>query len=104
MSDADKSKISNLKAIALSYDDPNTLPKVLASGEAGLAKLIIEIATSSNIPVQENKELVSLLESQKRGPVVSPKALKILSEIVAFLYHTDKQWKERHANFENSLG
>ena len=78
-----------LKAIALAYKEPDSLPSVLVSGTDELARLIIEIARNSEIPIQENRELVSLLDKQKSGPIVSPKALKVLSEVVAFLYHTD---------------
>ena len=85
------SAVSNnaLKAFALAYKEPDCLPAVLASGQDALARLIIEIARNANVPVQENQELIALLDKQRHGPIVSPKALKVLSEVVAFLYHTD---------------
>ena len=84
-----------LKAIALGYKEKKSLPTVLASGQDELARLILEIARNADIPIQENKELVSLLEKQKPGPIVSPRALKVLAEVIAFLYHSDRLWKEK---------
>lgn len=78
------------KAIALAYKEPDALPSVLASGNDELARLIVEIAMNAEIPVRENKELISLLDKQKSGPIISPRALKVLSEVLAFLYHTDR--------------
>lgn len=94
---------SPLKAIALAYDDPDKLPRVLASGNDELARLIIEIAKSAEIPIQENKELISLLEKQKSGPIVSARALKVLAEVIAFLYHTDNVWKKGNLNSAAAL-
>lgn len=86
-----------LKAIALGYKSSESMPTVIASGQDELARLIVEIARSSDIPIQENKELVSLLEKQKPGPILSPRALKVLAEVIAFLYQSDKLWKEKQA-------
>lgn len=92
-----------LKAIALSYDDPAHLPKVLASGQDALARIILEIAAQTQIPVERNEQLVELLDKQKPGPVISQPALKVLSEVIAFLYHTDSQWKAKHGDLRPVL-
>ena len=92
-----------MKAIALSYDDPSRLPQVLASGNDELARLIIEIARNAEIPIKENKELVALIEKQKSGPIISSKALKVLAEVIAFLYHTDNLWKQKHSKLASVL-
>ena len=85
-----------LKAIALAYEDPTKLPMVLASGQDALARLILQIAEDQNIPVQQNKELVALLDKQSSGPILSTKALKVLSEVIAFLYHSDSLWRTQN--------
>ena len=86
-----------LKAIALAYDNPDCLPQVLASGNNELARLIIEIAKNAEIPITENRELVSLLDQQREASIVSSKTLKVLAEVIAFLYHTDSLWKKNHS-------
>ena len=86
---------NGFKAIALAYKEPDALPSVLASGNDELARLIVEIALNAEIPIHENKELVSLLDKQRSGPIVSARALKVLSEVLAFLYHTDRIVNDR---------
>lgn len=83
--------------MALEYSDPQKIPKVLVSAEDALARMIVEIAENEEIPVQENKALISALGEQKAGPIISEKALKILAEVIAFLYHADQHCKMHKA-------
>jgi len=72
-------------AVALSYDGENA-PKVTAKGYDDIAQQIIELAQKHNVPLSENKELVSLLATLELGEEI-PEALYLaIAEIIAFAY------------------
>jgi len=72
-------------AVALRYDGENT-PKVTAKGYDDIAQQIIELAQKHNVPLNENKELVSLLATLELGEEI-PEALYLaIAEIIAFAY------------------
>lgn len=79
-----KSSESSL-AVALRYDGENA-PKVTAKGYDDVAQQIIELAQKHNVPLSENKELVSLLATLELGEEI-PEALYLaVAEIIAFAY------------------
>jgi len=72
-------------AVALRYDGENA-PKVTAKGYDDIAQQIIELAQKHNVPLNENKELVSLLATLELGEEI-PEALYLaIAEIIAFAY------------------
>jgi len=72
-------------AVALRYDGENA-PKVTAKGYDDIAQQIIELAQKHNVPLSENKELVSLLATLELGEEI-PEALYLaIAEIIAFAY------------------
>ncbi len=72
-------------AVALKYDGENA-PKVTAKGHSDIAGQIIELARKHNVPLTENKELVSLLATLELGEEI-PEALYLaVAEIIAFAY------------------
>ena len=72
-------------AVALKYDGENA-PKVTAKGSQEIAEQIIELAKKHNVPLTENKELVSLLATLELGEEI-PEALYLaVAEIIAFAY------------------
>jgi len=72
-------------AVALRYDGENA-PKVTAKGYDDVAQQIIELAQKHNVPLSENKELVSLLATLELGEEI-PEALYLaVAEIIAFAY------------------
>ncbi len=72
-------------AVALKYDGKNA-PKVTAKGRSDIAEQIIELARKHNVPLTENKELVSLLATLELGEEI-PEALYLaVAEIIAFAY------------------
>lgn len=72
-------------AVALKYDGINA-PKVTAKGSHELAQQIIELAQKHDVPLSENKELVTLLASLELGEEI-PEALYLaIAEVIAFAY------------------
>lgn len=72
-------------AVALQYDG-ETAPKVTAKGTNEIAEQIIALAKKHDIPLTENKELVTLLSSLELGEEI-PEALYLaVAEIIAFAY------------------
>jgi len=72
-------------AVALHYDGENA-PKVTAKGSDDIAQQIIELAKKHNIPLSENKELVSLLATLELGEEIPEVLYLAIAEIIAFAY------------------
>lgn len=72
-------------AVALKYDGENT-PKVTAKGSHELAQQIIELAKKHNIPLSENKELVTLLATLELGEEIPEILYLAIAEVIAFAY------------------
>ena len=72
-------------AVALKYDGKNA-PTVTAKGVDEIAEQIIAIAKKFQVPLTENRELVSLLSTLELGEEI-PEALYLaVAEIIAFAY------------------
>lgn len=72
-------------AVALRYDGENA-PKVTAKGADDIAQQIIELAKKHNVPLSENKELVSLLATLELGEEIPEVLYLAIAEIIAFAY------------------
>lgn len=72
-------------AVALKYDGKNA-PKVTAKGSQELAEQIIELAKKHNIPLTENKELVTLLSTLELGEEIPEMLYLTVAEVIAFAY------------------
>lgn len=72
-------------AVALKYDGENA-PVVTAKGSQELAEQIIEIAKKHQVPLTENKELVSLLSTLELGDEIPEMLYIAVAEIIAFAY------------------
>lgn len=72
-------------AVALKYDGENA-PKVTAKGSHEIAEQIIQLAKNNNIPLTENKELVTLLSTLELGEEIPEMLYLAVAEIIAFAY------------------
>ena len=72
-------------AVALSYDEESA-PKVTAKGSNELAEQIIALAKKHNVPLSENKELVTLLSTLELGEEIPEVLYLAVAEIIAFAY------------------
>lgn len=92
------------KAVALQYDDPNDLPRVTASGCGEIAKRIIAIAEEHGVPIQRSDALAELLSTVRHGDEIPPESYALAAEVISFLYHVDKAWRESHQFLEPLIG
>ena len=75
------------KAAALKYSHgKDSAPKLTAKGRGEVAKKIIEIAKTHNIPIREDKDLVEFLSMLDLYQEIPPELYRAVAEILAFIY------------------
>ena len=75
------------KAVALGYNrQKDNGPKKLATGSGEVAKNIINLAKSHDIPIKEDADLVEVLSKVDLNEEVPPNLYKAVAEIFSFLY------------------
>ncbi|PCJ21957.1 MAG: flagellar biosynthesis protein FlhB [Gammaproteobacteria bacterium] len=73
------------KAIALFYDG-NNAPTLTAKGDLDVAEEIIRIAKENDVPIFENKELISLLSTLELGDEIPELLYLAIAEVIVFAY------------------
>ena len=78
-------------AAALKYNvDSDVAPKVVASGEGGVAEKIIEKAREAQIPIVEDAALVSALLALDLGEDIPAELYHAVAKVLSFVYSIDK--------------
>lgn len=72
-------------AVALEYDGYST-PTVSATGIGKIAEEIIRIAEENGVPLQQDKELVSVLAELELGDEIPENLYRVIAEVIAFAY------------------
>ncbi len=73
--------------MALGYNrQKDNAPKVLATGSGEVAKNIINLAKSHDIPIKEDADLIEVLSKVDLNEEVPPNLYKAVAEIFSFLY------------------
>ncbi|MBD8068315.1 EscU/YscU/HrcU family type III secretion system export apparatus switch protein [Bacillus sp. PS06] len=84
------------KAIALRYQpDKDAAPTILAKGKGIAADRMIETAKQHHIPIEENHSLSELLVQLNINEQIPEELYKAVAEVFAFIYQTDKKFKEQ---------
>jgi len=78
------------KAAAISYDNEDYAPKVIAIGRGDIADKIIEAAKENDIPIFENKQLVDNLLNYEIGEHISPELYEVIAQILVFISDIDR--------------
>jgi len=74
------------KAVALRYDpEKDNAPVVLAKGYGELAERIIKIARERNIPVVEDKDLISALIRVEVFEEIPPELYRAVAKVLVFI-------------------
>lgn len=82
------------KAVALRYDrEKERAPRVTAAGKGYVAERIIEIAEAHGIVIREDRELVELLSRIELYDVIPVELYQVVAEVLAFVYHLQKEAK-----------
>lgn len=92
---ADKKKSD--KAVALQYQDPKELPKIVAKGTGEAARTILRLAEEHDLPVEADSDLLDLLYQSPTGDAIAPETFDLVAEVLAFLYYVDLRWREKHS-------
>lgn len=80
------------KAAALKYDmQKDNAPKLIAKGEAHIAKNIIKIAQENNLPIKKDEDLIELLSKLDIDKEIPASMYKAVAEIFSFIYKLTKQ-------------
>lgn len=77
-------------AVALSYSGKGA-PRVTAKGHGELAKRIIDLAQTHNIPLSQDKELTALLAQIPLGQEIPEELYIAVAEVIAFAYRLSGQ-------------
>lgn len=91
-----KENIKNNKAVALSYKDGDSAPKVIAKGKGQVANNIIEVAEENKVEVYEDKNLVEELMKLDLYEEIPSNLYEAVSKIILFVYHLDKEKGEHY--------
>ncbi|TKB46474.1 flagellar biosynthesis protein FlhB [Ferrimonas sediminicola] len=94
--------MSDKKAVALQYDQQSA-PKVVASGEGGLAYDIEQAAIEAGILVHEDRQLAEVLSKLEVGQEVPPALYVVVAELIAYAYMLEGKFPEQWANIHNKI-
>ncbi|ANN66833.1 EscU/YscU/HrcU family type III secretion system export apparatus switch protein [Bordetella bronchialis] len=76
-------------AVALSYQDGETAPRVVAKGYGTLADTIIRTARENGMYVHQSPELVGLLMQVDLDAHIPPQLYLAVAELLAWLYRLE---------------
>jgi len=77
--------ISNKTAVALSYEEGDQAPKILATGKGYVAEKIIETAKEENVPVHKDEKLAATLSKLEIGDYIPKELYGVVAEILVFV-------------------
>ena len=81
---------SRQKAVALSdQEQSGTRPRVVASGEGGVAEQIIQLAWANDIKVREDADLVEILSAIDVESEIPIEAFAAVAEILSYVYRAN---------------
>ncbi|MBP3965276.1 EscU/YscU/HrcU family type III secretion system export apparatus switch protein [Paenibacillus lignilyticus] len=84
--------MQNKKAVALKYEPgERNAPVVVAKGRGKMAEAILDKATESGVPIQEDSSLVEVLSKLDLDQEVPPELYTLVAEILSFVYRSDRK-------------
>ena len=81
----EKKNIANKTAVALSYEEGDQAPKILATGKGYVAEKIIEVAKEENVPVHKDEKLAGTLSRLEIGDYIPKELYGVVAEILVFV-------------------
>lgn len=76
---------SNKTAVALSYEEGDKAPKILATGKGYVAEKIIEAAKEENVPIHKDEKLAGTLSKLEIGDYIPKELYGVVAEILVFV-------------------
>jgi flagellar biosynthesis protein len=82
---------SRIVAVAIKGEEgnPDSLPKVIASGRGKLAEQILELAFAKGVKVREDADLAELLATLDLDTPIPSEAIVAVAEILARVYEAN---------------
>jgi len=77
--------IANKTAVALTYEEGDKAPIILATGKGYVAEKIIEVAREENIPVHKDEKLAGTLSKLEIGDYIPKELYGVVAEILVFV-------------------
>lgn len=77
--------VSNKTAVALSYEEGDQAPKILATGKGHIAEKIIEAAKEVNVPIHKDEKLAGTLSKLEIGDYIPKELYGVVAEILVFV-------------------
>lgn len=77
------------RAVAISYDENDIAPRVVAKGKGVVAKNIIERAKDEGIVIYEDSHLVNSLMELNISDSVPEELYQVVAEIIYYVYSLD---------------
>ncbi len=77
--------IAQKTAVALSYEEGDQAPKILATGKGYVAEKIIEAAKEGNVPVHKDEKLAGTLSKLEIGDYIPKELYGVVAEILVFV-------------------
>lgn len=81
----ENNNITNKTAVALSYEEGDQAPKILATGKGYVAEKIIEAAKEENVPVHKDEKLAATLSKLEIGDCIPKELYGVVAEILVFV-------------------
>ncbi|MCQ2506514.1 MAG: EscU/YscU/HrcU family type III secretion system export apparatus switch protein [Lachnospiraceae bacterium] len=81
------------KAAALSYDNKDKAPLIVASGEGYIADKILETAKENNVPVFKDAKLADTLTKLDIGTEIPPELYEVVAKILVFVDKTESKYR-----------
>lgn len=81
-------------AVALSYDEGDPAPRVVATGRGYVAERILEVAFAAGVKVRQDADLAELLAAVDLDSTVPLEAFTAVAEILAYLYRANGALRE----------
>lgn len=86
------------RAVALTYDaESERAPHVSARGTGILAKKILEVAESRDIPIRQDPDLLELLDAVEVMEEIPSELYDAVAEVLAFIYRVNEQAGEKNS-------
>lgn len=78
-------------AVAISYEEKDGAPRVVAKGYGQLADTIVRAARDNGLYVHESRELVGLLMQVDLDAQIPPQLYVAVAELLAWLYRLESR-------------
>ena len=80
-----KQNISAKTAVALTYEEGDKAPTILATGKGYVAEKILEVAGEEGIPIHKDEALAGTLSKLEIGDYIPKELYGVVAEILVFV-------------------